>query len=160
LNGMLDQATGGIGLDVNLPGFSWGIGLGSDVKNLDGDPPLNDGVPYLYAHLNTGFSLSYSSASVTAPNTYTGTFAFSPADGTVYAAVTGLPVVGDFGIAVSPSGPIPYTPQRVPSNVSDPEIFGHYYVRGAIDLSDAGVPIEVNGNLVLDLDANNDGNLI
>ena len=160
LNGILDQATGGIGLDINLPGLTWGIGLGSSVKQLDGDAPLNDGVPYFYAHLNTGFSVSYSTATVTAPNTYTGTFAFSPADGTVYGAVTGLPVVGDFGIAVSPSGTIPYNPDRVPTSLGDPDIFGHYYVRGAIDLSSAGVPIEVSGNLVLDLDANDDGNLI
>jgi hypothetical protein len=160
LNGILDRATGGIGLDINLPGLTWGIGLGGDVKQLDGDAPVNDGVPYFYAHLNTGLSVSYSTASVTAPGTYTGTFAFSPSDGTVYAAVTGLPVVGDFGIAVSPSGTIPYTPERVPARLADPDIFGHYYVRGAIDLSSAGVPVEVNGNVVIDLDANNDGNLI
>lgn len=160
LNGLLDTATGDIGLDVNLPGLTWGIGLGTAVKQLDSDAPVNDAVPYLYAHVGGGASISYSGAEVSSPQSFSGTVVFSPWDGTVYVAASGMPVVTDFAVGVSPTGYLPYTPDRTPGGVSGTGIYGHYYARGAIDLGDAGVPVEVRGEVVVDLDANDDGNLI
>lgn len=162
LNKVLDDATNASGLDVNLPGLNWGIGLGSKVKSLDSSAPLNDAVPYLYVRANTGYSVSYGSASVSAPNTYTGTFAFAPGDGTVYAAVGGLPVVGDLAVAVSPNGSIPYDPRLTNNTLGDNgvEFYGHLYVRGAVSLADAGVPIALNGEMVLNVDYNRDGSAL
>src|SRR5262249_53373176 len=88
------------------------------------------------------------------------TFAFAPGEGTLYAGITGLPILGDFALGVSTNGYLPYTPDRIPDGLSDPHIFGHYYVRGQVSLEDAGLPIAISGGMVLDLDANDDGRLL
>jgi hypothetical protein len=151
----LEGLTGG---DVGLPNLSWGIALGADVG--DDAAPLNPAVPYLYATASTGYSFGYENVEVSPDGRYQGTFAFAPGDGTIYAGITGLPLIGDFALGVSTDGYLPYTPARVPIGMTDPNIYGHYYVRGAVSLDDAGLPVAVGGGLVLDLDANDDGTLL
>ena len=146
------------GATVSLPGMSWGLALGKDID--DPSAPLNPAVPYLYATASTGYSFGYDHVSVSPDGSYRGTFAFAPGDGTVYAGITGLPVLGDFGLGVSTNGYLPYAPDQVPDGLSPPTIYGHYYVRGQISLDDAGLPVAVSGNLVLDLDANDNGTLV
>ncbi len=146
------------GANVGLPSVSWGIALGSDIG--DDAAPLNPAVPYLYATAMTGYSFGYQNVSVSPDGSYSGTFAFAPGDGTIYAGITGLPVIGDFALGVSTNGYLPYTPAQIPTGSSDPDIYGHFYVRGQISLDDAGVPVALGGELVLDLDANHDGNLL
>src|SRR5205814_1845879 len=80
----------------------------------DADAPLNPAVPYLYAHLRNGYSLSYGSASAATPG-IEGTFAMAPGDGTIYAGVKGLPVFGDLAIGVSTEGYLPFTPDKIPA---------------------------------------------
>lgn len=151
----LEDLSGG---DVSLPGLSWGIALGADID--DDAAPLNPAVPYLYATASTGYSFGYENVSVSPDGSYHGTFAFAPGDGTVYAGITGLPVIGDFALGVSTNGYLPYTPARIPIGTADPNIYGHFYVRGQVSLEDAGVPVAVGGELLLDLDANDDGTLV
>jgi hypothetical protein len=160
LNGYIDQAANAAGLDVNLPGANWGIGLGNQVRVLDSSAPVNNAVPYLFARMSSGYEVSYGDVKVTTPQSFSGTFVIAPGDGTTYAAVTGLPVVGDLAIAVSPSGYLPYTPKTRPDGAADPEILGHFYSRGQLSLSKARIPAAVRGELVLDLDANDDGKLV
>jgi hypothetical protein len=157
-NTFSDKLEGWTGGDVGLPNISWGIALGGDVG--DDAAPLNNAVPYLYATASTGYSFGYENVSVSTPNSYSGTFAFSPGDGTIYAGVTGLPIIGDFGIGLSTNGYLPYTPDKIPDGMTDPNIYGHFYLRGAVSLDDAGIPVALNGELVVDLDANDDGNLL
>ena len=152
------QLEGLTGADVSLPGASWGIALGADID--DDAAPLNPAVPYLYATASTGYSFGYENVSVSPDGTYAGTFAFAPGDGTIYAGITGLPVLGDFALGVSTNGYLPYTPNKIPDHLSPPTIYGHYYVRAQVSLEDAGLPVAVSGGLVLDLDANDDGTLV
>jgi hypothetical protein len=151
----LGDLTGG---SVGLPNMSWGIALGSDVG--DDAAPLNPAVPYLFATAGSGYSFGYENVSVSPDYTYRGTFAFAPGDGTIYAGITGLPVIGDFALGVSTNGYLPYVPDRIPVGTTDPNIYGHFYVRGQVSLDDAGVPVAFGGNLLLDLDANDDGKLL
>jgi hypothetical protein len=151
----LENLTGG---DVGLPNMSWGIALGADID--DDAAPLNPAVPYLFATAGSGYSFGYENVSVSPDYTYQGTFAFAPGDGTIYAGITGLPLIGDFAIGVSTNGYLPYTPARIPVGTTDPNIYGHFYVRGQVSLDDAGVPVALGGELLLDLDANDDGTLV
>jgi hypothetical protein len=151
----LENFTGG---QVGLPGVSWGIALGADVG--DDAAPLNAAVPYLYATAQSGYSFEYENVSLGTEDSYSATFAFAPGDGTIYASITGLPVIGDFALGISTNGYLPYVPARIPTGAVDPNILGHFYLRGAVSLDDIGAPLDVGGDLVLDLDANDNGVLL
>src|SRR5262249_46979992 len=107
----------------------------------------------------TGFSFGYKNVSVS-PGQYSGTFAFAPGDGTLYVGITGLPILGDFGLGVSTNGYLPFTPSKMPDGAHDPNIYGQYYVRTQVSLEHAGPAVALTGNMVLDLDANDDGKVL
>jgi hypothetical protein len=153
LAGILNQ-TGGIGLGVNTPGLTWGVGLGSSIKGHDGSAPLNNSVPYLYVTGQSGFGVSYGGFTAST-NSYGGTLAYSPANGIIYVGVSGLPILGDIGFAESTQDYIPYTPKHIPDGLTDPNIFGNVYLRLGASLD--AIPLGVDGEIVLDFDANKDG---
>jgi hypothetical protein len=153
LAGLINQA-GGIGLGVSTPGLSWGVGLGSSIKGHDGNAPLNNSVPYLYVTGQSGFGVSYGGFTAST-DSYGGTLAYSPADGIIYVGVSGLPVLSDIGFAESTQDYVPYTPKHIPDGLTDPNIFGNVYLRLGVSLE--AVPLGLDGEIVLDFDANKDG---
>jgi hypothetical protein len=146
--GPLATLSNELGLNVSLPSVSWGLKLGSDLDSLD--LPVDAGVPYLYATVNTGFTATFGSARVSTSGDKL-SFAFDPADPSVAARV------GEFAVGGSIKGYIPFTPVAQPSGASDP-IFGNLYGAGAIQLGE--LPVSLKGSVVIDLDANDDGKIL
>jgi hypothetical protein len=158
-----------VGLTFNGQGVSWGIALGSDL--MDGgaglgafnDAPLNNAIPYLYANLGSGdgsaASLSYGGMSASVGSGAGVQVVFDPADPLLYArAVTGT-VAGNWAAGYSVHGVIPFTPEK------DVDGFGPGAIRGNLYESGSGIqlgalPASVSGEIVLDLDANDDGRLV
>ena len=137
---------------LDLPQVSWGIKLGNEIRATDADAPLNPAVPYLYASYasNSGNSVETDMVRMNLPShgsTFSGSVAYAPSDNTVYVTY------GDYGLAVSANGYIPYTPDQIPYGVANPYIYGDIYLRGPVPLGD----YELDGDIVLDLDANGDG---
>lgn len=147
LGGIMDAA----GMILDLPDVSWGIKLGNEIQNLDSDAPLNPAVPYLYAsYKESGSPVDSDLIQLnlqTTEQTHEGTIAYAPSDGTVYVAWD------DYGVAVSATGYIPYTPDRTPDGFVSPDIYGDLYLRGPITVGS----YTLDGEVVLDLDANGDG---
>ncbi len=144
------------GADLALPGVSWGAGLGTTVAGMDDDAPVNPAVPYLFANAPTGLALKYDAIEAEAPGNLAATVLFAPGDGTIYAGLSGVPVVSDVGVGVSPEGYLPYAPDAATDLAAAPEVLGHLYLRGAVDVKS----LTLTGEVVVDLDKNDDGRLL
>ena len=83
-----------------------------------------------------------------------------PAD-SFYIGAKGVPVVGDVGFGMSSQGLIPFSPNAKPSAFSD-DLFGNVFIKAGLDISAFHplIPLNVEGDIVIDLDANNDGRLL
>jgi hypothetical protein len=150
-----------LGLDIGVPGVSWGLALGSDLADYYvEDAPVSPAIPYFYEHSQLGPSAKLGNIEV---STQTGALdvVFDPADPAVYVGVSHLPgVVPGLSVGVSEHGRLKYDPATKPQDWTG-EMFGHLYRYGAVDLFDAlKVPVSVEGASMINLDANNDGTLL
>jgi hypothetical protein len=137
------------GINITMPGVSWGIKLGSDLGHLLA--PTNAAVPYLYLSTGTNFSVNYGGVG----------YGPSISGGTNYLTVLAdlndpfmYVKVNEFAVAGSLKGQIPFDPWAAPDGETQ-KIYGNLYGYAGVGLS--AVPINLSGNVVVDLDANDDG---
>lgn len=139
----------GINMNISTPGLKWGLAMGDDLGSYLA--PLNPAVPYFFASAGTDFMVNYGGVgygpSISGGTNYLTVIA-DLNDPFIYAKV------GNFGIAGSLKGYIPFDPWAAPDYQQN-KIYGNLYGTGAVTLG--GLPINLSGNAVLDLDANNDG---
>jgi hypothetical protein len=142
---------------ANANGGGWGIRLGSDPLLEDTDLPLNPAVPYLFYTDNKGFTGSFGEIEVGAVGSFGYSVVVDPAD-SFFVGAKGVPVVGDVAYGISAHGLIPFEPNARPSGF-DEEMFGNVYAKAGLDISafNPAVPVNIDGDYVLDLDANDDG---
>jgi hypothetical protein len=139
-----------LGLNVSLPDVSWGISLGSNLGNLN--VPVNPGVPYLYASVNTGFSIQLGNGpSISSSGGKSMAIAIDPSDPSIVVRYN------DFAAGGSLNGRIPFTPVTQPSGFSD-TIYGQLYGAGSIDLGE--YPATISGSAVINLDPNHTGHVL
>ncbi len=177
------QLKEGAGMELNFPqALTFGFGLGSEIRAITGfgSVPLADPLPYFYFRFSMGADLvKLGDNSLSSSIAGEVIVAFDPLDPMLFVRV--VPPVGgiSIGLAGSKNGYIPFRAENsLPLystvfdsiNLSDPlnsrpreqAIFGHVYLEGSIDISEfvPEVPLELQGNLVFDLDANDDGTLV
>lgn len=139
----------GINMNIATPGLKWGLAMGDDLGSYLA--PVNPAVPYFFASAGTDFMVNYGGVGY-GPSIGAGTNFLTVIadlnDPFIYAKV------GNFGIAGSLKGYIPFDPWAAP-DVPTKKIYGNIYGVGSVTLG--GLPITLSGNAVLDLDANDDG---
>ena len=154
-----------LGIGSSTAGFRWGLALGSDLTG-SGRPlsgaPLNAAVPYFYldAGMSGGSAASVSYGSITASvgSGVGASAAFDPADPFFYLKVaTGTPA-GTLAAGYSVQGVIPFTPLKPVDGVTA-GVTGNLYLN-ASGVALGSLPASVSGELVLDLDQNNDGKFV
>lgn len=144
------------GMNLTLPTIGGGIALGGTLDNLG--LPVAPSVPYLFATASptTKLSLSNGNVSVTVPKTGWGISAvIDPSDEGGMFKLTSPEVSVGFGW--SDDGEFVYTPDKLAKNVRNPKIAGELYVHGSGPLG--SLPVDLTGEMVVDLDANNDGRM-
>ncbi len=145
--GIFGTISNELGLSLSLPNISWGIQLGSGLSNTG--LPLNNGVPYLYASLNSGASFTFGNgASVSTSGGKSMSIAIDPSDPSVMMAYNG------FAIGASLQGRIPFTPVSQPTANTNP-LYGNIYGTGTIQLGD--LPVSITGAVDMNLDVNHTG---
>jgi hypothetical protein len=148
-----------IGLDLNSIslGDKWSIQLGSQIQAERGIEQALSAVPFIVYADKAGFSASFGQVSITNAESDEATTVFvDPSDPSLYVKAKNLAFQGSL------QGLVPFTPysEYVTANTA-PELstfFGHVYAKGSFPL--AGLPLELNGDVVVDLDANRDGTLL
>jgi hypothetical protein len=159
-NGPLASILQNSGLDVKLSptGLQFGVALGSQIKAMNIDLPVNSAVPYLYFNGTNQASISLGGWSVSpAGQTVTIAGAFDPSDPSlVVRADLGLEgnPVEKFAFGWSTKGEIPFTPKTTPEGFND-QIFGNIYTSAQVKIGD--YPVDIDGEMVIDLDAKNLG---
>ena len=162
----LGQLAGQFGISGTVPDLSFGIDLGSNLSGLGF--PLANGLPYFYANVNLGGSLSFggATASFSAINS---ALAFDPTDPSFFATVAnpappGVGVLDNLKIGGSLHGYIPYTPTNMPKifgksgyKTGDVLGYGNLYLTGRVNvadiLKDPPVPVLLTGGLTLGLNS-------
>jgi hypothetical protein len=118
-------------------------------------------VPYLYFQASVGLTASIGGlpdASVSELTNASVLVVIDPADPMVYLhAGLPIPTLTELAFAGSNNGYIPFTPAAMPTAPTDP-ILGNFYALATIDLSPK-YPVSITGEVVVDLDANDDGTL-
>jgi uncharacterized repeat protein (TIGR01451 family)/CSLREA domain-containing protein len=172
INNLLADVFGSNFATVGLLGGEWRISLGGDVFNILGAAldatqkvdQLFPGVPYLRkfggatvdARLG-GQRLSFSETPLH--------WIIDPADPMLMIKVPGVPFT-DFhgaGLAVSMHGLLKFRPQDAPDPAIDAgvtEFAGHVYAQAALGLKIGPVPTDLDGDIVLNVDADRDGLLL
>ncbi|MBI1913166.1 MAG: hypothetical protein HYS12_00150 [Planctomycetes bacterium] len=145
-------STTGVHFDLGTPEQTWGIALGKDLGYLG--VPLDASVPYLYFHEQTGFSALYGSVTAQSQGNETLSLVLDPSDPAFYVRVTTTSSVDLLAAGASSHGYIPFNPNTTPSHATE-TIYGHLYSAGGVSLK--RLPVEVNGAIVVNLDANQDG---
>jgi len=142
---------------ANLGGGGWGIRLGSDPRLKDTDLPLNPDVPYLYYTDTRGFFANFGGINANVKESFGYSVVVDPAD-SFYLAAKGVPVIGDVAFGVSRDGLIPFAPNAIPTAFTGEEMFGNVYIKAGLDISAIApqVPVNIDGDIVIDLDANDD----
>ncbi len=139
---------------------TYGLKLGRDDLVQETNAPVNQNIPYIFYQHNSGLSANFGGfeASVRFGNSWS--IVTDPSDIFIYAGVTGIPTpLGELALAGSIKGNIPYTPFARPDDYLG-SIFGNIYVQAEVDLTKlVGVPVKVNGEVVIDFDVNDDGQL-
>ena len=141
----------------NLNAGGWGIALGSDPLLKTTDLPLSPNVPYLFYTDNRGFTANFGGLDVNVKGSVGYSVVVDPADA-FFLGAKGVPVVGDVAFGMSSAGVIPFTPSAPPAGLSG-KIFGNVYIKGGLDISAIAptIPVNVEGDVFIDVDANNDG---
>jgi hypothetical protein len=147
----LNSLANELGLNVSVPNVSWGIDLGS---NLNVGVPVNPGVPYCFASINSGFTVSLGGASVSTPGGASLAIVIDPADPSVEVSAN---LNSGFAVGASAHGWIPFIPVSQPSAISG-GLYGHLYGLATFPLGD--YPVTVTGSTVINLDANNTGHVL
>ena len=172
INELLADVFGSSFATVGLLGGEWRISLGGDVYNLFGTVfdatekvgQLFPGVPYIRrfggatvdARLG-GQRLSFSETPMH--------WVFDPADPMLLVKVPGVPF-SDFkgaALAISMHGLLKFKPQDAPDPAIDAgvtEFAGHVYAQAKLGLKIGPVPVDVDGDVVLNVDADRDGLLL
>lgn len=142
------------GMDFTIPGLSGGIGLGRNLDSLG--LPVAPAVPYLYALLGTTPTVSVGGVSASTSGGASGwgvSIAVDPTDSGAMVKLT--TPVAELGFGWSQDGEIPYIPTLTPDDRSNPQIAGNLYLHASGELPD--IPVSLTGDLIMDLDANDDG---
>jgi hypothetical protein len=138
---------------INLTSISLGnkltVELGSQIRHDHPDlTQVLDAVPYITYADKASFQAQFGNATITTGKQDNPVILADPADPFLYIADKG------FAFAGSLNGRIPYTPNFTPRGpVSG--FFGQVYAHGTFPL--AGVPLSIQGDVTLNLDANGDG---
>ena len=150
------------GVGAQQPLKAWGLRLGNDPDLANTGAPVNNAVPYLFINYDLGTKGNFGGIELASAFGLGWSLVVDPADPFLYASVRGLPVVNEFAFAGSLHGNIPFSPNKRPSGWgSSSSLFGNVYLKADVDLSKlAGAPLSVNGDLVFDLDANDDGKVL
>lgn len=151
-----------VGMNFGGQNMGFGIGLGKYVKeSVIRDAPLIDGVPYIYFNRLTnapqvkqgGVTLQFG------PDVGVG-MVFDPADPFFY--VTGKATIGSVSLGYSHRGQIEFEPESKGEFMKQVPVFGNIYAKGTVSLPTPvpGIEVGLEGTLVLDFDANNDGTTV
>ncbi|WP_169974158.1 FG-GAP repeat domain-containing protein [Tautonia rosea] len=140
---------------------TYGLKLGRDELVQETNAPVNANIPYLFFHESQGLSANFGGIEAKASLGYGWSIVTDPSDVFLYAGVRGIPTaLGEFALAGSLNGNIPYTPFAKPTAYNG-TMFGHIYLQAEVDLTRlVGTPISVNGEVVIDFDANDDNRLL
>jgi hypothetical protein len=144
------------GLSVMPPQRAWGLKLGSDPLLQNTSLPVNPAVPYLYLIDNKSLDISFGGMSASPSQGYSAAFIVDPADSLfISAKANGL---AEFAVGLSHDGLIPFTANTTPAGYTG-EVYGHVFSKAGLDISaiNPAVPLSVNGDITIDLDANDDG---
>jgi hypothetical protein len=147
----------GLGLTASLPQQNWGIDLGSSLG--DSGLPLNPAVPYLHFLSSNDASASFGAFKAQLDSTGQGfNVVADPADPFLYVGIKGVPYISNFGIGWSTHGLIPFAPEAgaVPDNYHG-ALAGNFYHVGEVDLTDADIPIIIDGDWTVNFDPNHTG---
>ncbi len=135
-----------------------GLDYGRNLSDLEA--PLVDDRQYLFFNFSAGFEASVGPISFEAPGGKAITFVLDPLDPFFFFTgdLPGLSDIGveDLGIAMSLRGLIPFTPDTTWGIGDDIGNFdANLYLQGVIPF--ARWPLNLDGSLVVDVDANDDG---
>jgi len=172
INNLLADAFGSSFATVGLLGGEWRISLGGSIYNILGAAidakenidQLLPGVPYIRkfggatvdARLG-GQRLSFSETPMN--------WVFDPADPMLFVKVPEVPFTNFKGaaLAISMHGLLKFKPQDAPDPAIDAgvtEFAGHVYARAKFTFFVGPVPVTVDGDIVINVDADRDGLLL
>jgi hypothetical protein len=142
---------------VNHNGGGFGVKLGGDPLLKDTGLPLNPTVPYLFYTDNKGFRANFGGIDANVAGSFGYAVVIDPGD-SFFLGAKGVPVLGDVGFGVSAKGLIPFTPNAMPTGWNG-GLFGNVFLKSGLDISafNPAIPMNIDGDIVVDLDANNDG---
>jgi hypothetical protein len=154
LGGLTNTIESKTSMSVTLPTLGGGLSLGANLGHLD--LPVAPAVPYLYGALSPDVGVSVGDLSPDIPNPVGGWGVSVAVDPTDIGGMVKLktPAV-ELGFGWSQNGEIPYTPTYTPDDRGNPLIAGNLYLSASGDLP--GLPVSLTGEMVMDLDANDDG---
>jgi hypothetical protein len=145
----------GLGLKASLPQQQWGIDLGSGLSAAG--VPLNAAVPYLHFLSSNDASATFGGVQVQADKVGQGfNIVADPADPFLFVGVKGITLIKNFGVGWSAHGLIPFAPVSRPANYQGP-LAGNFYHVGQVDLTDADIPIVIDGDWTVNFDPNHTG---
>ncbi len=151
-----------IGMSFGGQNMGFGIGLGNYVKeSVIREAPLVDGIPYFYFNkLSQAPQVKQEGATLTFGSTLGVGMVFDPADPFFY--VTGQATIGSVSIGYSHKGHIEFEPEVKGEYMKQVPVFGNVYFKGTVSLPTPvpGIDVGLEGTLVIDLDANNDGTTV
>jgi hypothetical protein len=143
------------GTSSSFPSQRWGIDLGSGIS--DSGVPLNAAVPYLHFLSSNDASATFGGVQVQAPHVGQGfNVVADPADPFVYVGIKGVPLIKNFGVGWSTHALIPFVPVSAPANYHG-ALAGNFYHVGQVDLTDADIPIVIDGDWTVNFDPNHTG---
>jgi hypothetical protein len=147
----------GLELDAISLGDKWSVRMGSSIRN--DVPQALEGVPYLFYGDTARVVARFGQNTITTGDTDATLFVADPSDPFLYLRS------GNFAFAGSRNGRIPFVSSPttpLPGGLNDPppprDFYGHVFARAEFPLT--GLPLEVVGEVTVDLDANDDGQLI
>lgn len=154
LGGLTDGIEAKTGMSVTLPALGGGLALGADLGHLD--LPVAPAVPYLYAVASPSVGVSVGDLSPSIPTPGNGWGVSVAVDPTDIGGMVKLSTpAAEIGFGWSQDGEIPYLPTYTPDDRGNPQIAGNLYLHASGPL--ASLPVTLTGDLIMDLDANDDG---
>jgi hypothetical protein len=148
------QSKFGLNISSISLGDKWKIQLGSTIKSERGIDQALSAVPYIVYADKAGYRAEFGGITVTNTESDAATVVFAdPADPSLYVKAK------NFAFQGSLKGFVPYTPySSFATQTPVPGLngfFGHIYAHGDFPIS--GLPLKVGGDVVINLDANSDG---
>lgn len=145
------------------------LALGSQLGTLEVDGRSIEPNPYhyyIYVHYRDGLEVGIGNATIKASEGVSATIVLAPQEPLIYVsgamAAPFFPAgIEDAAFGFSPQGRLGFEPARElreGDRVFEPDIMGHLLIAGAVPLTPH--PITVSGELVVDVDADDDGRTI